>query len=189
MIVIIIPAKGASTRLPNKNMARVAGRPMIDWTIDDALLSVRAEAVYVSTDSDVIEAHAKKRGVRVLRRPDSLGGEVPILEVYRHALKKIPESNDIRIVVGLQPDHPDRQISVDETLEIFERGALDRLMSMEPNGEKSGAHYVLSRYFVETGESRKDLTITDDCTNVHHLADLKRAEVNLKARRSGAEKV
>ena len=188
MTVIIIPAKGSSNRLPKKNLALVAGRPMIDWAIDDALASRRTQAVYVSTDSDVIAAHAQSRGVKVVRRPESLGGEVPILDVYRHALTKIPEGRDVRIVVGLQPDHPDRQISVDETLAIFERDDLDRLMSKEPDGSKSGAHYVLSRHFVETGESRKDLTIIDDCTNIHFPADLEKAEARLKARRSGAVK-
>ena len=185
MIVIVIPAKGASNRLPNKNMAPINGRPMIDYAIDDALASRRASAVYVSTDSDVIAAQGAKRGISVLRRPESLGGEVPIIEVYRHALANIPNNKDVQIVVGLQPDHPDRDISVDESIAIFEREAADVLKSTEANGIKNGAHYVLSRHFVDTGKERKSVTIIDDCTNVHFPADLDRASKRLAARNRG----
>jgi CMP-N-acetylneuraminic acid synthetase len=183
MIVIVIPAKGASTRLPNKNMAPINGRPMIDYAIDDALASKRASAVYVSTDDDAIAAHAKTRGVPVIRRPEMLGGEVPIIEVYRHALANMPDGNRATVVVGLQPDHPDRDVSVDETIATFEREKVDVLKSTEANGTKNGAHYVLSRHFVDTGEARQSVTIVDDCTNIHFPADLKRAEARLSARR------
>ncbi len=36
MIVIIIPAKGGSSRLPNKNMAPLGGRPMLDYSVEAA---------------------------------------------------------------------------------------------------------------------------------------------------------
>ena len=182
MIVIVIPAKGASNRLPNKNMAPINGRPMIDYAIDAALASKRASAVYVSTDSDTIAAHAAKRGIPVLRRPESLGGEVPIIEVYRHALATMPNGKDVAVVVGLQPDHPDRDISVDESIAIFEREGVDVLKSIEANGAKNGAHYVLSRHFVDTGKDRESVTIVDDCTNIHFPADLDRASKRLAAR-------
>jgi CMP-N,N'-diacetyllegionaminic acid synthase len=179
VIIIIIPAKGASNRLPNKNMTPINGRPMIDYSIDQALACKRAQTLYISTDSDEIAAHAAARGIKVVRRPESLGGEVPILEVYRHALANIPEGAQATVVVGLQPDHPDRDLSIDETIDVLEREGADRVMSKEPNGTKSGAHYVLSRHFVDTGDSRKDITLVDDCTNIHYPADLERAALRL----------
>ena len=182
MIIIIIPAKGASNRLPSKNMTPINGRPMIDYSIDEALSCKRAQAHYVSTDSDEIAAHAVARGIKVVRRPESLGGEVPILEVYRHALANIPEGAQATVVVGLQPDHPDRDLSIDETIAVLEREGADRVMSKEPNGTKSGAHYVLSRHFVDSGNSRKDITLVDDCTNIHYPADLERAARRLAAK-------
>jgi CMP-N,N'-diacetyllegionaminic acid synthase len=182
VIVIVIPAKGGSTRLPNKNMALINGRPMIDYSIDQALASRRSAVVYVSTDSDVIAAHAEKRGIKVVRRPESLGGEVPIIEVYRHALANIPEGVLTTVVVGLQPDHPDREITIDETVAILEREGADRVISKEPNGAKSGAHYVLSRHVLDGFESRKDITLVDDCTNIHYPADLERAARRLTAK-------
>ncbi len=182
MIVIVIPAKGASNRLPNKNMAPINGRPMIDYAIDDALASKRASAVYVSTDSDAIAEYAKKRGIPVIRRPELLGGEVPIIEVYRHALANMKDGAKVTVVVGLQPDHPDRDLSVDETIAVLEREKADVVASTETNGTKNGAHYVLSRHFVDTGEPRKKAVVIDDCTNIHFPADLERAAARLKAR-------
>jgi CMP-N-acetylneuraminic acid synthetase len=182
MIVIVIPAKGASNRLPNKNMIPINGRPMIDYAIDAALASKRAAAVYVSTDSDAIAAHASSRNIPVLRRPETLGGEVPIIEVYRHALANMPGGAEVSIVVGLQPDHPDRDLTVDETIDIFEREAADVLASTEADGTKNGAHYVLSRHFVDSGEARKKVSVIDDCTNIHFDRDLERAAGRLSAR-------
>ncbi len=181
MIVAIVPAKGASSRLPDKNMMKVGGRPMIDYAIADARRSDRVDAVYVSTDSDWIAAHAKSHGVPVIRRPESLGGETPILEVYRHAVAEIGW-DEVDAVVGLQPDHPDRDVSVDEALDVFLREEADRLGSTEADGTKNGAHYILSRHFLETGKSRKDATIVDDCTNIHYASDLARAEARLAER-------
>ena len=155
---------------------------MIDYAIDDAVACKRATAVYVSTDSDEIAAHAATRGISTIRRPESLGGEVPIIEVYRHALDHIPDGNKVSVVVGLQSDHPDRDISVDQAIEIFERERADVLKSTEANGTKSGAHYVLSRHFVDTGEARHTATIVDDCTNIHFPEDIERASKRLVAR-------
>jgi hypothetical protein len=89
----------------------------------------------------------------------------------------------VRIVVGLQPDHPDRDVSVDETIAIFEREGADVLKSTEANGTKNGAHYVLSRHFVDTGNDRKSVAVIDDCTNIHFPSDLERASKRLAERK------
>jgi CMP-N,N'-diacetyllegionaminic acid synthase len=184
MIVIVIPAKGASNRLPNKNMLPINGRPMIDYAIDAALASKRATAIYVSTDSDSVAAHSASRNIPVLRRPESLGGEVPIIDVYRHALARMPNGNDVTVLVGLQPDHPDRNLTIDETIEIFEREGADVLASTEADGTKNGAHYVLSRHFIDSGDARKKVSVIDDCTNIHFDHDLARASKRLSDRQS-----
>ena len=185
MIVIIIPAKGKSSRLPNKNMNLLLGRPMLDYSVDWARDSSRADKILLSTDCDVIAAHAGLLDVEVVRRSEALGGDVPIIEVYRHAVAEIENDGlSVSVVVGLQPDHPDRDLTVDETMEIFENEGVDRLISIDSAGTKSGAHYVLSRHFLDTGESRKDVTVTDDCTNIHFSQDLERAEARLRAART-----
>lgn len=180
MIVIVIPAKGQSSRLQNKNMAVINGRPMLGHTIDWARQSMLADAIYVSTDSDEIADFAVSQGIDVIRRPLSLGGDVPIIDVYRHAVDSIAGHEEIEIVVGLQPDHPDRDVSVDKTIELLKREGADRVVSKQADGEKNGAHYVLTRHFVDTGESRRDAVLVDDCTNVHFEADMQRAQRRLR---------
>ncbi len=184
MLPIVIPAKGGSTRLPNKNMALINGRPMIDYSIDQALASKKADAIYVSTDSEVIAEHAKTRGLNVIMRPESLGGETGLLDVYRHALENINDES-IKIFVGLQPDHPDRKVSVDEAIEMFqsEKG-LDMLASQEADGTKNGSHCIVTRKYLESGKSPatdpiNKKMIEDDCTNVHFMDDLLKAQENL----------
>ena len=53
-LVSIIPARGGSKRLPGKNIANVAGKPLISYTIEAALESGIFERIIVTTDSPEI---------------------------------------------------------------------------------------------------------------------------------------
>jgi len=180
MIIAIIPAKGGSKRLPNKNMSILNGQPMINYAINYAKQSKLIDKIYISTDSDVIDNHCSKLGLDVIRRPESLGGETPIIEVYKHSLNNIVNNNIVNILVGIQPDHPDRNIKIDDAINIFLANKVDRLISTEKDGTKNGAHYILSKYFLAFGVSKNDHVVIDDCTNVHYESDLKKASVRIK---------
>ncbi len=181
MIVIIIPAKGGSTRLPNKNMALLNGRPMLDYTIDQAQACKRASAIYVTTDSDLIDAHAASRNVGVIRRPEALGGDTPMVDVLRHALGEI-DNPEISVVVSVQPDHPDRDMTIDQAIEKFEQEGADLLHSTEADGTKNGAHHIMAADYLKSGKAEKTIYIIDDCTNVHYQEDLDKAAERLKDR-------
>ncbi|MDA9708858.1 hypothetical protein N9V56_05365 [Alphaproteobacteria bacterium] len=180
MKIVIIPAKGGSKRLPNKNMHLLNGRPLIEYTLDYVKKCNEIDDVYVTTDNAEIVKYCNNKNIKIIQRPESLGGETPIIDVYKHAMQNIPQSHLIKILIGLQVDHPDRTISLEESLKIFNDSKVDRLFSKEKNGTKNGAHYILSRYFLINNTSRKDITIVDDCTNIHYLEDLKKAEQNLR---------
>lgn len=68
----VIPAKGHSERIPRKNMALLAGKPLLQYTIEAALESRVLDVVMVSTDDPQIGAFAQK-----------LGAEVPFLRDAR----------------------------------------------------------------------------------------------------------
>jgi len=70
----IIPAKGHSERIPRKNMALLAGKPLIQYTLEAALACKVLDVVMVSTDDPQIGAFARK-----------LGAEVPFLRDSRLA--------------------------------------------------------------------------------------------------------
>lgn len=91
--VAIIPARGGSKRIPNKNVRPFAGVPMIAHSIRAAQQSGIFERIIVSTDSDAIVEVAKSYGAEVpFRRPDALSndhaGTAPVLE---HALAWLNE--------------------------------------------------------------------------------------------------
>ena len=55
MNVAIIPARGGSKGIKDKNIIRFAGKPLIYWTIRSAKMSKLIDKIYVSTDSTEIE--------------------------------------------------------------------------------------------------------------------------------------
>jgi 3-deoxy-manno-octulosonate cytidylyltransferase (CMP-KDO synthetase) len=101
-VVILIPARLASTRLPNKPLADIAGAPMIVHVLR------RAEAaaigpVIVATDSEAIAAAVRAAGGRALMtRADHPSGSDRIFE----ALQSIDPAGRVRIVVNVQGDLP-----------------------------------------------------------------------------------
>jgi 3-deoxy-manno-octulosonate cytidylyltransferase (CMP-KDO synthetase) len=101
-ILILIPARMASTRLPGKPLADIAGEPMI------VRVMRRAQAadigpVVVATDSEVIAACVEKSGGRaVMTRADHVCGSDRIFE----ALATADPQRSAGIVVNLQGDLP-----------------------------------------------------------------------------------
>jgi N-acylneuraminate cytidylyltransferase len=180
MIIAIIPAKGESSRLPNKNMAQLAGRPLLYYTIKTAKDCRAIDKIYVSTDSTEIAQYAKNEGVSVIMRPVELGGETPIVKVYFHALNNIKE-RDVSYIVGLQPDHPDRRVNLDEVIEYVIEKKLDDLISIDSSGKKNGSIRIMK---VEAMRERRISisidSLMDDATNIHTLQDLKLAEKRIK---------
>tara|TARA_Y100000996_G_C22513749_1_gene639554 strand:- start:528 stop:1241 length:714 start_codon:yes stop_codon:yes gene_type:complete len=63
--ISIILARGGSKRLPNKNILKLNGKPMLSWTIEAALKSEKFNRVIVSTDDEEIAEIAIKHGVEV----------------------------------------------------------------------------------------------------------------------------
>ena len=67
---ILIPARGGSKRIPNKNIVQVNGHPLISYVIKTCL--ELTDEVYVSTDSEEIEEVARKYGAKTIKRPVEL---------------------------------------------------------------------------------------------------------------------
>lgn len=71
-ILTVIPARAGSKRIPHKNIRPFCGRPLIEYTIEQALSSAVKGRVIVDTDSEDIATVAKKAGAEVpfLRSPE-----------------------------------------------------------------------------------------------------------------------
>ncbi len=100
--VIIIPARRAATRLPDKPLAEIAGRPMIAHVVDRAREAALGP-VCVATDDAGIAAAAEAAGARaILTRADHASGSDRIFE----ALQAIDPDAVHDIVINLQGDLP-----------------------------------------------------------------------------------
>src|SRR5277367_5486770 len=64
--IIVIPARYGSTRFPGKSLARLQGRPMIQWVWEAASRSRLCEQVLIATDDDRIADVAAKFGADVV---------------------------------------------------------------------------------------------------------------------------
>jgi len=185
MIIAVIPAQSKSTRLPGKNMRKMLGKPLIDYTIDYAKNCHLIDEIYVSTDSDEIAGHSASRGVKAVIRPEGLCGNVAIVDVLKHCLDNIPQKDSITRVVALQVDHPDRTLDLTE----FLKGVIDRdiadAITIEPDGIRNGSIRILRKKdLMEDKISYSIMALRDDCTNIHFKEDFDRAEERIKRRTS-----
>lgn len=85
-VLALIPARGGSKGLPNKNVLDCAGKPLIEWTIAAARGASAIDDVLVSTDADDIAAVSRRAGASVpfLRPTELAGDESSMLDVIRH---------------------------------------------------------------------------------------------------------
>jgi N-acylneuraminate cytidylyltransferase/CMP-N,N'-diacetyllegionaminic acid synthase len=109
-LLAIIPARGGSKTIKDKNIRSLAGRPLIAWTIEAAKTSKYVDRVVVSTDSEAIAGISKTWGADVpfLRPPDLATDEAPGNDVIVHCLRWIRE-NEPRaydFFIYLQPTSP-----------------------------------------------------------------------------------
>ena len=74
-IISIIPARGGSKGIPNKNIIDFHGKPLITWTIEQALDSKMIDEVYVTSDSSHILSIAEGMGVHTIKRPSKLSND------------------------------------------------------------------------------------------------------------------
>ena len=89
-IVGITPARGGSKGIPHKNIKMIAGKPLIAWTIEQALASHYMDKYYVSTDDPEIAKISKEYGAEVIDRPSELATDTsPIIETLQHFISKV----------------------------------------------------------------------------------------------------
>lgn len=125
MIIGLIPARGGSKGIPEKNIKMIYGKPLIVWSIERALEAKKIDRVIVSTDSKKIKSIAKNAGAEVLDRPSQLATDTAsTLDVMIHALHCYPADS----LVLLQPTSPCRNKGlIDECIEEFQQGNYDSL--------------------------------------------------------------
>lgn len=135
-ILAIITARGGSKSLPNKNIKKLKGKPLIYYTIKAALNSKLIEKSILSTDSKKISNISKKFGIEVpFLRPKYLASDkTHHPEVLEHAVSYLEKKNKefYDIVVMLQPTSPFRKsIHIDLAIKKFLKQKNKSLISVK----------------------------------------------------------
>jgi len=130
-ILAIIPARGGSKGLPRKNIRQLNGKPLIYYTIDEAMKSKFIDRVIVTTDDQEIAEISKKAGAEVIIRPPALAqDESPVTDAIFHVIDNIKGKKPDFIVL-LQPTSPLREVNdIDGAIQLFLDGQCDSLMSV-----------------------------------------------------------
>lgn len=132
----VIPGRGGSKRLLRKNIAVVAGHPLIAHTIMAAQASRALTDWLVSSEDEEIMEVSRRYGAPVpFRRPEALAGdEVRNIDVVAHALAFMEErtGQHYDIVVLLQPTCPIRDPShINQAVALLHGSDLDTLASVK----------------------------------------------------------
>ena len=130
-IVAIIPARGGSKGLPNKNIIDFCGKPLIAWTIEQCLSSKYISDVWVSSDSQEILSVSEKYGAKTINRPSDISGDLASSEsVLRHAIEVIPRNDNIDLVFAPQVTSPLRETKdINNAIELFQKEKYDSMFS------------------------------------------------------------
>lgn len=158
--IAIIPARGNSKRLPNKNLMLLGGIPLLVHSILYAQRNPSIiDEIYVTTDNAAIKKVARQYGARVIDRPDILSGDFePTISCVQHVLNSIPDT--VESVVLLQPTNPLRpEKLLQEAFERYHRNEVDSLFTVTRNHQKLGkiSNNCFEPYNYTTGQRSQDL--------------------------------
>ena len=179
---VIIPAKGDSKRLVGKNKRVIAGKTLLEHSIEYAKKSTLASSIIVSTEDEETKNIAESYGVKIVGRDKDFMGEREVADVYVKIFQEYGDDTFTH-VVGVQPDHPDRTIPLDEMLQYAVDNKYDDLFTVDPDGTRNGSIRITKAEHVKSGKmSRRVGSMLDNCTNIHSEQDLLNAEKNINER-------
>jgi N-acylneuraminate cytidylyltransferase len=119
-VLALIPARGGSKGIPGKNIASLAGKPLIAWTIEVARASAHVDDVVLTTDDHAIAEVGRRYGASVpFMRPHALAtDEASTMDAVFDALDRLPGFD---VVVLLQPTSPLRSTAdIDACLALLD---------------------------------------------------------------------
>jgi len=116
----LIPARGGSKGVPGKNKKKVCGKPLIEYSIEEALYCKLIDEIWVSTDDEELISIAKRyENIRIHIRETNLATDIsPIIDTIFAVLKA--SKRKWEAVVLLQPTSPIRYAQqIDEAIKML----------------------------------------------------------------------
>jgi len=125
----IIPARGGSKRLANKNILTLKDKPLITWSIDAGLDSKYIDKVVVSSDSENILDISHKYKAETIKRPEYLANDTATtIDAIFHTLDNVERYDYIILLQATSPLRNSHHI--DEAIELLESKNADAIVSV-----------------------------------------------------------
>ena len=132
--IILICARESSKGVPKKNIRKLAGKPLLAWSIEISKMVTSASSTIVSTDSEEIASIAKDYGAEVpFIRPTHLSqDDSSEWLVWQHAMDYINTKYvDIDGLIVIPPTAPLRNITdIENCIDEFEKGNVDVVITV-----------------------------------------------------------
>ena len=163
-IIALIPARGGSKGIPDKNIKLIAGIPLLGHSINYAKSSQYVDNIIVSTDNEKISKISKTYNAEVINRPAIISDDYATTEsAIQHTLNQL--INKPEIVVLLQPTSPFRPSnSLDLAIVKFIKGNYDSLLSISPTHNffwKLSSDGIKAEYDYNKRPRRQDISNKD----------------------------
>lgn len=134
-ILCIIPARSGSKGVRKKNLKKLCGKSLIEYTIDEIKKSKLINRTILSSDDDEIINFCKNKNIEVpFKRPKNLSEDnSSMLSVIEHAVKFLKDNEDYKpdIILLLQPTSPLRSYkNIDEALNKLIDSDADSIVSV-----------------------------------------------------------
>ncbi|MCF8037721.1 MAG: acylneuraminate cytidylyltransferase family protein [Desulfohalobiaceae bacterium] len=130
----IVPARGGSKRIPNKNIHPLGGRPLIHYCLETAQQCPSLDRLVVSTESEAIAQTVAREGVEVIERPTELARDhTPTLPVIVQAIEELDKRGfQADIILTIQPTYPFLTVdNVEQSIEaIKKQGGIDSVTTV-----------------------------------------------------------
>jgi len=126
--LFVVPARGGSKGIPNKNLREIHGKSLTEWALIVACKFLGARVALTSDSEEILAIADGKPSITAIKRPEELSKDTSTdQEALSHALHHVEETLDSRLetIVMLQPTAPSRSVQlVQKALEImFSEGA------------------------------------------------------------------
>ena len=139
-ILAFVPARGGSVGIPNKNLTKLASKPLIQYTID--ILNKLGKSVYpfISTNDKKIAKYCNSKGLgTIYRRPSILSkSNSDVIDAIIHGVDWISQHKGIKfdVILLLQPTTPIRYLwEIKKALKVFKRKKISSMVSITPMRE------------------------------------------------------
>jgi CMP-N,N'-diacetyllegionaminic acid synthase len=175
-LIAIIPARGGSKRLENKNIYPLRGKPLIHYSIEACQQSSAIHKIFVSTDSSEIASVSRQAGASVIIRPDELADDqTPKIIAIRQAIEQLTSDgvvfDDVAIIQANSPQILSSHI--DEAYALMLTHNLWEVMSADSNGVQNAAIRIIRKEVAfQQFLSAHCGFVTCDLLDVHTIEDI-----------------